>query len=842
MKHCFFPALAIFIILFSPAQAATGPMPYSASGSSTGKSTLELPEDLSADKIDDILARMSDEQVRELLILELKKEADQQARQETRPEDQSFNIWVKYGAQVKTRILFMLSGFPILIPELVGVYETMTGGSGFGGFLLAVFSALALLAGALLVERLFRQKVKALRNQLGENEPPNVFILGRRLISRLVLDAMSLGVFLLAGFILFSLFFPETGPFRIFAGKTFLAVLFARIFITISGLLLSPDSRYLRLVPVQDATAVYLHQGMVVLGWVWFMSLLAAVLARDLNAAPQVYLVMRTLSVHLASLVIILLIWNRRRQVADILAGDSPETVNGKPSPKLLFARIWHLLAIIYVVLMLELWVASFMIEGQAAAGKLLFSFLTVPIFLALDRIGVKGLAWVFNLQAKDVIDLEKSLNAPITPTEERNKAEAAPVTSTGDAAAEAPPKETVTETPPSETSLEAPPAEATDKKDEARAEGPETGLGKHFITARAVMRLVLLMGLILVLTKLWGLPLPLAQYITGSVVEIFATLFFAAVFWQFIKNAIEKRVQDPAGGHGHDGPGMGVPGSRGRSKTLLLLLKKFVGVVLVVLVSLIVLASLGVNIWPLMAGAGVFGIAIGFGAQSLVRDIITGIFYLTDDAFRIGDYIEAGKVSGSVEHISIRSIRLRHHRGKLQFVPYGQMGVVTNHLRGPIINKFNFRLPLDTDIELFRRIVKKAGKRLEQDPELGPHLVGTVKSQGVKDIDQNALLFRVKLTAMPPFHILAKRTAFNLITEELAKEGIRFPHPNVTVQIPSSVKTVDNEDDLENGLEEAASEKAGDAEEMKKQAEIMAAAGAAALIASQAGDDKKKE
>ena len=90
------------------------------------------------------------------------------------------------------------------------------------------------------------------------------------------------------------------------------------------------------------------------------------------------------------------------------------------------------------------------------------------------------------------------------------------------------------------------------------------------------------------------------------------------------------------------------------------------------------VLAALGVNIGPLLAGAGVVGLAVGFGAQTLVRDIISGAFYLVDDAFRLGEYIDVGDAKGTVEKIGIRSMQLRHHRGAVNVVPYGSIRRMT--------------------------------------------------------------------------------------------------------------------------------------------------------------------
>ena len=121
-------------------------------------------------------------------------------------------------------------------------------------------------------------------------------------------------------------------------------------------------------------------------------------------------------------------------------------------------------------------------------------------------------------------------------------------------------------------------------------------------------------------------------------------------------------------------------PGSR--LQTVLPMLRAAFGVVIAVVAALIVLSHLGVDTAPLIAGAGVFGLAISFGSQSLVRDIISGLFYMWDDAFRVGEYIDTGRLKGTVEALGIRSVKLRHHNGPLHTVPYGQLGAVTNQSR----------------------------------------------------------------------------------------------------------------------------------------------------------------
>ena len=122
--------------------------------------------------------------------------------------------------------------------------------------------------------------------------------------------------------------------------------------------------------------------------------------------------------------------------------------------------------------------------------------------------------------------------------------------------------------------------------------------------------------------------------------------------------------------------------------------------VVVVVVAAMMALSALGVEIGPLIAGASVIGVAIGFGAQTFVRDVIAGMFYLLDDAFRVGEYIQSGNYKGTVEGFSIRSVRLRHQRGPLYTVPFGLLGAVQNMSRDWVIDKITLGVTYDTDLD----------------------------------------------------------------------------------------------------------------------------------------------
>jgi small-conductance mechanosensitive channel len=197
------------------------------------------------------------------------------------------------------------------------------------------------------------------------------------------------------------------------------------------------------------------------------------------------------------------------------------------------------------------------------------------------------------------------------------------------------------------------------------------------------------------------------------------------------------------------------------------------------------VLAALGVNIGPLLTGAGVVGLAIGFGAQTLVRDILSGAFYLMDDAFRMGEYIDVGDAKGTVEKIGIRSLQLRHHRGAVNVVPYGAIQRMTNQSRDWVVEKLEFRVTYDTDITKVKKIIKRIGQELAADPELGPHILQPLKSQGVLAMEDSAMLIRAKFIAKPGEQFVIRREAYQRIKQAFDAAGIQFAHREVTVFVP---------------------------------------------------------
>ena len=256
--------------------------------------------------------------------------------------------------------------------------------------------------------------------------------------------------------------------------------------------------------------------------------------------------------------------------------------------------------------------------------------------------------------------------------------------------------------------------------------------------------------------------------------------LLLAYLLWEIAKTAIDRRLE----AEGKQGPD--VPASR--LQTLLPLFRALILVTIVVMATMSFLAALGVDILPLLAGASVVGVAIGFGSQTLVRDIVSGAFFLMDDAFRLGEYIEVGADKGVVEKINVRSLFLRHHRGSLNILPYGEIKRLRNTSRDWAIHVMEFRLTYDTNIMQVKKILKKIGEELAADPDYAADILQPLKSQGVIATEDSAIVVRAKFTAKPSTtSFMMRRVAYDKIIAAFRAAGIKFAHKEVTVNVPPS-------------------------------------------------------
>ncbi|MDE1994918.1 MAG: mechanosensitive ion channel family protein [Rhizobiaceae bacterium] len=229
---------------------------------------------------------------------------------------------------------------------------------------------------------------------------------------------------------------------------------------------------------------------------------------------------------------------------------------------------------------------------------------------------------------------------------------------------------------------------------------------------------------------------------------------------------------------------------SRARLQTLLPIFRNILAVVIGIIAIMMVLSGLGIEIGPLIAGAGVVGVAVGFGAQTIVKDVISGIFYLWDDAFRIGEYIESGNHKGVVESFSLRSVKLRHQRGPLATVPFGSLGAVNNMNRDWAIDKIILKVTYDTDLVKTKRIIKEVGQRLLDDPDLAPSIIQTLKMKGVEQFGDFAIEIRLAITTKPGELSVVRRNALAMVKQAFDENGIHFAFPTVQVSSDKDAAT----------------------------------------------------
>ncbi|WP_298861787.1 mechanosensitive ion channel family protein [uncultured Sulfitobacter sp.] len=276
-----------------------------------------------------------------------------------------------------------------------------------------------------------------------------------------------------------------------------------------------------------------------------------------------------------------------------------------------------------------------------------------------------------------------------------------------------------------------------------------------------------------------------MVESVFDRLLDLMVIVFIGYVVYHAFRIWIDTKIAEESGDEIEAEPGdEGGASSASRLATLLPLFRNFTLIVVVVTIILILLMEVGINVGPLFAGAGIVGVAVGFGSQALVRDIFAGAFFLFDDAFRKGEYLDVGGVKGTVEKISVRSFQLRHHLGALHTIPFGELQVMTNYSRDWVIMKLPLRVTYDTDVEKVRKLIKKLGIALLDDPVIGQNFIAPLKSQGVIEMQDSAMIIRVKFMTKPGDQWLVRKRVYEEIRELFEREGIKFAHREVTVRL----------------------------------------------------------
>ena len=284
-----------------------------------------------------------------------------------------------------------------------------------------------------------------------------------------------------------------------------------------------------------------------------------------------------------------------------------------------------------------------------------------------------------------------------------------------------------------------------------------------------------------LTLLQTWGidalgwLETPFGQRLLQSAFSIAVVLVAALLVWEAASAAIERYLSSV------DGDGNAVERSA-RSRTLLPLLRNFLAVILGVMVTLIVLSELGVNIGPLLAGAGVVGLAIGFGSQKLVQDVINGAFILFEDAISVGDVVTVAGNTGMVEALSIRALRLRDFSGSVHTIPFSTVETVTNLTKDYSYYVFELGVAYREDTYEVTVVLQGISTEMEADPEYGQFILEPIQVVGVDEFADSAVILKARVKTVPVKQWYVGREFNRRIKKRFDELGIELPFPHTTL------------------------------------------------------------
>jgi small conductance mechanosensitive channel len=223
------------------------------------------------------------------------------------------------------------------------------------------------------------------------------------------------------------------------------------------------------------------------------------------------------------------------------------------------------------------------------------------------------------------------------------------------------------------------------------------------------------------------------------------------------------------------------------RINTLARVFRNSGAIVIVIVAGSLVLGELGISIAPILATAGVAGVAIGFGAQSLIKDYFTGFFILLEDQIRQGDVVEVVGKSGLVEVVTLRYVRLRDFDGHVHFVPNGEIKVVTNRTRGFAQAAIEVGVGYSVDIDQALGVMREVGQALRTDPQWQAKIAADIEIIGVEKLDNSAVVLRGRLKVAPAIEQWnVKREFLKRLKKAFDERGIEIPFPQLTVHVAS--------------------------------------------------------
>lgn len=218
------------------------------------------------------------------------------------------------------------------------------------------------------------------------------------------------------------------------------------------------------------------------------------------------------------------------------------------------------------------------------------------------------------------------------------------------------------------------------------------------------------------------------------------------------------------------------------RIETLSRVFRHLSTVVITLVAGMLVLSEAGISIAPILGAAGVVGLAVGFGAQSLIKDYFTGVFLLIEDQLRVGDVVDAGGKSGAIEEMTLRYLRLRDFGGSVHFVPNGLITTVTNHSREFAFAVVDIGVAYSEDTDAAFEVMRDVGQQMRASEAFGTKIIADFETIGVERLADSAVILRgrIKVRALEQWSV--RREYLRRIKQAFDASGIEIPFPHMTV------------------------------------------------------------
>jgi small-conductance mechanosensitive channel len=310
------------------------------------------------------------------------------------------------------------------------------------------------------------------------------------------------------------------------------------------------------------------------------------------------------------------------------------------------------------------------------------------------------------------------------------------------------------------------------------RYPGLEARANRYLPVLKALVSGIIAVLALLFLLEAWGLDAfawfgrgQLGARLLSSLVSMALTIAVALMVWELANAAIQRHLNRLS---------KDAQAARSaRVRTLLPMLRTVLSFVILIFVALNILTEIGVNVAPLIAGAGVIGLAVGFGSQTLVRDVITGAFLLFEDAMAVGDVVQVGGLSGVVEQLSIRSIKLRAQDGSVHIIPFSAVTTVTNMTRDFSFAVMDISVAYGEDTDRVADVLRQVAAEIRADAKFGALIRDDIEILGVERLADSGVVIRARIKTEPLGRWSVGREFNRRIKQRFDKLGIEIPYPH---------------------------------------------------------------